>query len=133
MIGWGVNRCIYIRNVSEYSYKSIDRRQLKEKYGLIGKVEDHHIIPREFREHPVIIGTGYSIDGNENLKMMPNMRYDVPEYILRHHSHLEYNKYVGRYLDMLRMYEDDSQYNRLVLFRRGLDERLNYKNTIPWD
>lgn len=131
MIRWKVNGCLYI-GMKECVYGSTLRKEIKTKYGLRGKVEDHHMIPREFRDHPVIIRTGYEIDANDNLKMMPNRKYEVADYILRHEPHKEYNKYIRSYLDSLERYDIEAQHNRLVLFNRGLFERLNYKNMLPW-
>ena len=115
-----------------YRYGSSQRKYIKAKYGLYGKVEDHHLIPKQFKYHPVIIESGFQIHCSHNLKMMPSNKYNVPDHILIHHTHPAYNQYVKQYLDGLMRYDTDAQQYRLLSFTKGLDIRLNYKNMIPW-
>ena len=107
--------------MKECVYGSTVRKEIKTKYGLREKVEYPHIIPREFRDNPVIIRKGYEIDATDNLKMMPNRKYEVSAYILRHEPHKEYNKYIRSYLYSLERYDIEAQHNRLVLFNRAIE------------
>lgn len=141
-IQWGINHCIdinstyslyyYIAGSDLYHYGSRERKKLKNMYHLSGKVEDHHLIPQKFREHPVILKTQYPINSSHNIKMMPNRNYDICENILKHHAHYHYNNYISKYLDSLKPYNVATQQKHLYLFTKGLNIRLDFKNNLPW-
>ena len=95
-------------------------------------MDDHHLIPRKFASHPVILDTRFPINSSKNLKMMPNINYEVPDDILVHKSHCGYNHYIYTQLEMLKQYELEHQRERLSLFVSGLNQRLDFKNCIPW-
>ena len=139
----GLNKCIDLRSSYSvfqyykphdiYHYGSKQRRLLKHQYGLTGKVDDHHLIPKKFSSHPVILDTNFPIHCSKNIKMMPNFKFqDLPPEVLVHKSHPAYNHYVYKLLEDLKKFELSEQRNRLVLIVKALDVRLDYSNCIPW-
>ena len=54
-------------------YGSVARKVFKTRWGLYNKglVEDHHVIPREFREHPTIKGFRYDMNAGDNVVLLP--------------------------------------------------------------
>ena len=54
-----------------FRYGAKDRRLFKIQKGYIGYVNDHHIIPKKFRPHPIITETEFDINPRFNLLIMP--------------------------------------------------------------
>ena len=54
-------------------YGSLARKMFKVRWGLHGNglVEDHHIIPKQFKKHPVVVKAKYDINASKNLIMLP--------------------------------------------------------------
>jgi len=115
----------------EYRYKYIDRRELKRELGLT-QVEDHHLIPKSLKNHPVL----YDFDVNQckNLKIMPSRTSSPPFPILKHDSHPKYNKYVLECLDNLKddVKTDDERQLQIYLLIYHLDNNLNFIGDIPF-
>ncbi len=115
-------------------YGSLIRKNFKVRWGLHGKglVEDHHVIPRRFKEHPLIQQCNYDVNSSENLVMMPTrlgkMILKVREDRLIHEgNHSAYSAYVGNMLDVM-----DSAYdfNLFVEFLKKGCRRNGHH--IPW-
>jgi hypothetical protein len=90
---------LLVINILVYVYSSVYRRNIKTKYLLCGLVQDHHIIPREFKniinyENSKLINT---IDSSNNLIMMPT-RYGKlfikTNRSIHENGHKLYNKYI---------------------------------------
>lgn len=90
---------LLVINILVYLYSSVYRRNIKRKYLLCGLVQDHHIIPREFKniinyENSKLINT---IDSSNNLLMMPT-RYGKlfikTNRSIHENGHKLYNKYI---------------------------------------
>lgn len=74
----------------------------KERWGLTPYVQIHHIIPREFRNHPVM--HEYDIHCGSNLMLMPNRAGKVQLHthrIVHDGGHNTYNRDVGGELDRI--------------------------------
>jgi hypothetical protein len=114
----------------KYHYGSYFRKQIKERYKIRGLVEDHHIIPKEFKRHPIIIIYEYNLSEPKNIMLMPNV---IGKQLIKTnrpiHSggHIKYNKYVSSQLSKIKSKED---LNQLVIH---LKKSLLQKDlTIPW-
>lgn len=90
---------LLVINTFIYIYSSVYRRNIKKKFLLSGLVQDHHIIPREFRnlinyENSKLIN---NIDSSKNLIMMPT-RYGKlfikTNRSIHENGHKYYNKYI---------------------------------------
>ena len=64
--------------MSIFRYRGYDRLFHKIQKGYKGYVQDHHVIPREFRRHRLITKLNYDINGRDNLFIMPNNKGIVP-------------------------------------------------------
>ena len=114
-------------------YGSVARRNFKIRWGLRGGlVEDHHVIPRQWRNHAVVKRFEYDVDGSHNIIMMPtrlgarvmNVRGDR---MTHNGGHVKYNRYVGSMLDVIQTDED------LYRFRDFLKGVCRYNHDIiPW-
>jgi neutral trehalase len=113
-------------------YGSVLRRNFKLRWG-VKNVEDHHVIPRQFRKHPVIKYLRYDVNDGKNIIMMP--RYITPgmrENRLTHRGgHKKYNQYVGKILDSLDELEDPKK--DFELFTEFLKTACRFRpQDIPW-
>ena len=111
-----------------FKYKSVYRRIFKERLGLIKLVQDHHVIPQQFKHHPLI---KHQIHHPKNLIMMPtslgikNLR--LRENRLIHWGpHSKYNDFVGNELNLLNTPEE------LDELLKYLKWELRFRNVIPW-
>ena len=97
-----------------FRYKGWDRRLFKQLRGYNGHVNDHHVIPKQHKYHPLLKEIGYDIDGRFNLLIMPTEKgvksLNLHPDTIYHCSHPEYNKIVKQDLDMLYR-KSDSEYH----------------------
>ena len=91
-------------NLFVYIYSSVYRRNIKRRFFLTGLVQDHHIIPREFRyrinyDNSKIIN---HIDHPNNLLIMPTKIgkfYINTNRTIHENGHNKYNRYINKLLD----------------------------------
>tara|TARA_B100000035_G_C20834381_1_gene480132 strand:- start:107 stop:478 length:372 start_codon:yes stop_codon:yes gene_type:complete len=90
---------LFIINIFSFIYSSVYRRNIKRKYLLCGLVQDHHIIPREFKN---ILNYSNSlminhIDSSKNLIIMPTKYGKLflkTNRTIHENGHKNYNKYI---------------------------------------
>ena len=124
---------------SIFRYRGWDRKAFKKNKNYMGYVNDHHVIPKQHRNHEVIKITNYDINGNFNLFIMPTKKginkFNLHPDTMYHYNHPEYNKYVKYELDKIKhKYNtlDEIEYN-LWLFVNYLKDNLVFnKENIPW-
>lgn len=103
------------------------------------RVQDHHIIPKEWRNHPSVQRYGMDINERKNIMLMPT-NYGMTTMNLRetryiheggHHS---YNKFVKKYLDSIKSIEHQETFEETFRdFHTFLKTSLTRGNTyIPW-
>ena len=120
----------------ENKIKRTRRKKIKEKYKLLGIVEDHHIIPKSLEKHKLISETNFPIHCSKNIKMMPSIHFNtVSDDILIHTNHPKYNLFIKDKLD--EMYEtmikmEDKKLS-IYHFIYELNIKLNYKDLLPWN
>jgi len=110
-------------------------RQQRHKRGLDDLVQIHHIIPKEFRNHPAIIYSDYDIEDGYNLVFLPtriganglNLHIDRP---IHYGGHLLYNRYVGACLDEM-FARDKTSREELAIFNRELRQNMRHCK-IDW-
>ena len=121
-------------------YGSLARRFFKIRWGLNGGlVQDHHVIPKQWRNHAVIKRAEYDLHSSCNLVMMPtpramsvmNLRRDR---LVHYKGHPNYNKYVKFYLDSMNFIECDVKLkDELLDFRDFLKRNCrDNRDFIPW-
>lgn len=114
-------------------YNSPQRKAFRRKWGAIPKyVQDHHVIPKQWRRHPSVLRFGYDVNSSQNLIMMPtyygHYKFELRSQRYTHDGgHHKYNVYVGLMLDCI---QDEDEFEYFICFlkktlRRGEDN-------IPW-
>jgi hypothetical protein len=115
-------------------YGSLARRLFKIRWNLHrGLVQDHHVIPVKFRNHPIILTNKLDLNASSNLVMMPtyygmatmNIRKDR---LIHYGSHDKYNDFVKFNLDFIKS-KDELLYFQNFLKRNCRDNVDN----IPWN
>lgn len=137
-------------------YGSKYRKKWKAQYFPHGVVEDHHIIPRQFKNHELIKKINFDLSCSNNIICMHSLVchfFLKDNLILYHQPHSKYNKYVESVLDNIydewknkilyneyndlyntdELNTDELKYN-FWLFHKNIEERIiNYDKTIPWN
>jgi|TARA_B000000475_G_C15990183_1_gene444734 hypothetical protein len=115
-------------------YGSLARKLFKVRWGLYGKglVEDHHIIPKQFKKHPIVVKAGYDIDAGSNLIMLPTRLgkfiLHVREDRLIHEGiHTGYNKYIE---SMLNSIKTTGEFIEFTMFLKN--SCRHRPQDIPW-
>ena len=88
-----------------FRYRGWDRRVFKEWKGYSGLVNDHHVIPKQFKNHPLVRNLDYDINGNFNLIIMPTplgvKKLGLHPTTISHTVHPRYNIRVKEFLDSI--------------------------------
>jgi len=125
----------------EFNYGCEERRKFKEEEGIRFLVQDHHCIPRQFRNHKLFEQTKFNINCSRNILMMPT-RLGIkelnlhPDTLIHDGGHPAYNKYIGKQIEKIYNEEKtiDAKQYQIWLFLHYLKDNLHYKNDkIPWD
>lgn len=85
-----------------HSYKSKSRQKKLGSLKSRKLVQDHHIIPREFRSHPAIEKAQFDIDSSLNLMILPTKKgSEILETSRQIHEngHPKYNAYIRSILN----------------------------------
>jgi hypothetical protein len=111
--------------IDPIGYKSNFRQFLKKQSGIYGWTVDHHIFPKCLKNHPVL--RNMNINCGQNLKIMPDKNANTHPSILKHTSHLRYNRYVKHHLDKIyfQIDKENRQY-QLYLLLHHLEQKLNF-------
>jgi hypothetical protein len=112
-------------------YGSLLRKNFKLRFN-IRNVEDHHVIPVQFRHHPLIDRVKYDLQAGDNIIMMPREIGNLRENRLTHNGpHKKYNKFVGVILDSLMYVENpEPEFKEFVTFLK-IGCRFRPQD-IPW-
>lgn len=116
------------RIIYSYPYGSYSRYKFKKKFGLNGLVEDHHVIPQQWKNHPSITHLNFNIHSSQNIMMLPNHYYKPLSNSSRpSHSggHPLYNWYVKQRL------KDIQNISQLYLLIYELKQDIR-QNSILW-
>ena len=89
---------------SSFRYGSVERKNIKTRFSLHKLVESHHVIPKQWKNHPILTKYGYDVSENYNIMFMPTLQ-GVKELntnrLLHTGGHTPYNKYVKHNLDLI--------------------------------
>ncbi len=125
----------------KFNYGSEERRRFKEKAGIRFLVQDHHCIPRQYRNHILLKEINFDVNCCRNILIMPT-RYGIkqlnlhPDTQFHEGGHVQYNKYVGKILEKIYNEENSIQAKQyqIWLFLQYLRDNLIFKNNdIPWN
>tara|TARA_B100000427_G_scaffold75037_1_gene61141 strand:+ start:145 stop:768 length:624 start_codon:yes stop_codon:yes gene_type:complete len=113
-------------------YGSLLRKNFKLRFN-IRNVEDHHIIPVQFRHHPLFDRVKYDLQAGDNIIMMPREIGNLRENRIIHRGpHPKYNKFVGTVLDsMIHIDNPEPEFKQFVDFLK-IGCRFRPQD-IPWN
>ena len=112
-------------------YGSLLRKNFKLRFN-VRNVEDHHVIPVQFRHHPLFDKVKYDLQASDNIIMMPREIGNLRENRVTHTGpHPKYNKFVGIILDsMVHMENPEPEFKQFVDFLK-IGCRFRPQD-IPW-
>jgi len=113
-------------------YGSLLRKNFKLRFN-IRNVEDHHVIPVQFRHHPVFDRVKYDLQAGDNIIMLPREIGNLRENRVTHNGpHHKYNMFVGTVLDSMVYIENpESEFKQFVNFLK-IGCRFRPQD-IPWN
>jgi hypothetical protein len=122
-----------------FRYRSAERKVFKKIKNYTNHVEDHHCIPKEWREHCLLQELNFDVHGGENLIIMPNKKGIKalnlnPDTLVHQGGHHKYNQYVKWNLDEIvnKPCIDEKKYT-FWLFLHHLKSNMQYNDdNIPW-
>ena len=84
-----------------YRYRSIHRKNYKELMKINNLVEDHHIIPKQWKDHELLTKVDFDINHSKNIYIMPKKKckevfYITNDTLIHQGGHYAYNMYVKR-------------------------------------
>jgi len=121
-----------------FRYRSIHRRNFKKSKNYIDCVEDHHLIPKQWRNHQLLQSIEFDINSGKNLCIMPNklakQRFHLhPNTLIHEGGHSKYNIYVKEQLDHIHVMNKDSQKYEFWLLLNHLKSNMKFnEDNIPW-
>ena len=113
-------------------YGSLLRKNFKLRFN-IRNVEDHHVIPVQFRHHPIFDRVKYDLQAGDNIIMLPREIGNLRENRVTHNGpHHKYNMFVGTVLDsMVYMENPETEFKQFVNFLK-IGCRFRPQD-IPWN
>lgn len=132
----------YEKDKDDYRYASKRRKQIKKNIYDNNAVEDHHVIPKQFKYHPLIQEIDYDVSCSKNLLIMPTyygywlLKKNIhPDIIIHNKGHCEYNIFVGSVLNDIHINEDtiDGKKYNFWLFLQELKYKIVNNEDIPWN
>ena len=110
-------------------------KQAKRRFSLAPLVQIHHIIPRQFRNHPVVVD--FNMEDGSNYMFMPNVLGKQLINTLRPNhqgGHEAYNKYVQERLEHIYTSKNTAEYLHCVqnLSSHLRNQLCNGCKEIPW-
>ncbi len=135
------NTPIFIEKKNDtFSYGSKARKKFKKTVGISEYVQDHHCIPKQWKEHPLILNINYSIHCSSNIIMMPNKKGINelnlnPNTLVHDGGHTPYNYYVKDKLDYI-YYNcrniDNQKYQFWLLIHHLKKNMIYNEENLPW-
>jgi len=125
-------------------YRSVLRNEMIKNSGLRGIVENHHIIPKQWRNHNTLKKLNFDVNSSYNIVILPNLKYhfcasklEAVHMLIHSNGHKNYNRYVGVQLDELidkcSEDEDKLKYNFWLFYIYLKDSIDNNSSSIPWN
>lgn len=125
--------CIIIYCITRwklYNYQCPKRKTILLRFNIGGLVETHHVVPNQWKNHPVLNEYNYRVSDPSNLMFMPNaLGLEKINTNRLYHSggHTPYNEYVKKRLDAV---TNEGEFKDLVRHLR-YSMRGN-PDGIPW-
>ena len=132
------------RNIFYYSnyfgYRSKERKNFIKENNYVNLVQNHHIIPKQFKNHELLEKINFNINDSCNILIMPNkngvkkLNID-PKTTIHDGSHGKYNKFIKKELDDIykKDYVDTQKYYFWLLVTYLKDNLHLNKDKFPWN
>ena len=108
-----------------------DIKTYRDRFGLQGLCDAHHVIPRSCRRHPTLITLGFDVEGAGNFALLPSDlgrdQLFLRDRAIHAGGHMKYNKYVWSTLDSIQ------DADTLCRFVRLLHHRVRHDPNVPWN
>ena len=125
---------------TNWKYNSQQRKSFRRRHGVVPYfVQDHHVIPKQWRKHPSVLRFGLDINESRNLMLMPTSygkyRFRMrPERYTHDGGHHKYNVYVREMLDSLEGVQCEKCFRlEFQYFLEFLKSTLRWgTDIIPW-
>ncbi len=102
-------------------------RYYKNRFKLTNTVQIHHIIPRQYKSHAAVLSSGYCIEGNLNLMMLPSAPNRNTSRLVHNGGHAKYNEYIQTKLDTF------SSIDEIMSLKNTLKQQIRKGDqTLPW-
>ena len=110
-------------------------RVARTRFKLKGLVQIHHVIPRQFSNHPAL--ENFNVDAENNLIFMPTVRgaqqmHLRPDRLIHDGGHSQYNRYVGRYLEEVSHLPSMLRDRRINDTVDNLRSEMRRHTFVPW-
>tara|TARA_A100001011_G_C13935915_1_gene685116 strand:+ start:11 stop:499 length:489 start_codon:yes stop_codon:yes gene_type:complete len=130
----------YKPEYDEYRYGSTQRKAYKEYKNYTTLVQDHHIIPKQWKKHKLIRNINFDINSSNNLVIMPTPKtflyFNFNPNIRTHYvGHSKYNIYVKEFLDKIDELQslDEKKFYFWLFFIYLKENCIYLNNNIPWN
>mgnify|MGYP001172324281 CR=1 FL=1 len=126
------------RDEDLFRYNTVYRRKFKNDVYMKNMVDNHHIIPKQFKNHPLIRSLDVDVGCSKNILFMRNRyskEYFNDDSYIYHESHNKYNKFVDHELQIMSSIEDKEvkKYQFTLFFmylQQGLVENDPYIKSL---
>lgn len=132
------NQIRLLSNNDIYKYGSKARKLYKSDKNYTNLVEDHHCIPKQWRDHELLEKLKFDINGSNNLYIMPNKKGKNnlnlhPNTIIHQGGHAKYNIFVKYHLDEINKLPYENSKYEFWLLLHYLKKNMNTNDdNIPW-
>ena len=126
-------------HIDLFKYRSFYRKRYKALKQYTNYVEDHHCIPKQWRDHNLLETLDFDVNCSNNLIIMPNKigkkKLNLhPDTLVHQGGHAKYNIYVKENMDEIseKSTMDDKKYE-FWLFLNHLKKNMKTNpDNIPW-
>ena len=121
-----------LRALGFICFSKSDLRLARQRFGLEGLVEVHHVIPRSCAQHAALRSLNFSVEDASNFVLMPTDRGARTlalrrDRLVHSRGHMAYNRYVWERLGSVRT--SDELAGLMLHLHRGMRW---VDPTIPW-
>ena len=141
---YSILHCDKKSDILRYGTKA--RRKIKYSYHEKGFIEDHHIIPKEFREHLLFEKINFDVGCSNNIYILPSVSFKESicntninnDTMIYHNCHRLYNSFVKENINNIYKIknEEEQKYEFLLFFnylRSSFDKNDDYIKSLFLD
>jgi len=134
-----VHYSVFNNSSMDFRYGSKNRKSYKKAMKYTGYVQDHHCIPKQFKNNKVLRDVEYDVNMPYNIQIMPTLegiqKLNLDPNTRTHYKgHPEYNKFIGKELNIINNLDtlDEKQYQIWLLLKWVKYNNIKENDEIPW-